>query len=49
VLEAIKKQADKLCYIAPPVPINEEELKFRLDAVDNCLDLADRALDFRFG
>ncbi|MGM0689456.1 MAG: aminotransferase class III-fold pyridoxal phosphate-dependent enzyme [Bacillota bacterium] len=30
--------------IAPPIAINEEELKFGLDAVDNCLDLADKAL-----
>ena len=35
--------------IAPPIAINDEELKFGLDAVDNCLDLADKALDFRFG
>ena len=31
-------------FIAPPIAINEEELKFGLDAMDECLDLADKAL-----
>ncbi len=31
-------------FIAPPLAINEEELKFGLDAVDECLELADREL-----
>jgi len=31
-------------FIAPPIAINEEELKFGLDAVDKCLALADETL-----
>ncbi|MDW7730211.1 MAG: aminotransferase class III-fold pyridoxal phosphate-dependent enzyme [Bacillota bacterium] len=31
-------------FLAPPIAINEEELKFGLDAIDECLDLADKAL-----
>ena len=31
-------------FIAPPISINEEELKFGLDAIDACLDLADQTL-----
>jgi taurine---2-oxoglutarate transaminase len=31
-------------FLAPPISINEEELKFGLDAIDACLDLADQAL-----
>ena len=31
-------------FIAPPLSISEEELKLGLDAVDECLDLADQAL-----
>lgn len=31
-------------FVAPPISINEEELKFGLDAIDECLDLADKTL-----
>ncbi|HSW36101.1 MAG TPA: aminotransferase class III-fold pyridoxal phosphate-dependent enzyme [Candidatus Limnocylindrales bacterium] len=31
-------------FIAPPLAINKEELKFGLDAVDECLELADKVL-----
>jgi len=31
-------------FLAPPLSINEEELKFGLDAVDSCLSLADEYL-----
>jgi len=31
-------------FIAPPLSINEEELKFGLEAVDRCLELADKEL-----
>lgn len=31
-------------FIAPPIAINEEELKFGLDVIDECLDLADKTL-----
>ncbi|MDW7739737.1 MAG: aminotransferase class III-fold pyridoxal phosphate-dependent enzyme [Bacillota bacterium] len=31
-------------FIAPPIAINEEEMKFGLDAVDECLELADKVL-----
>jgi taurine---2-oxoglutarate transaminase len=31
-------------FLAPPIAINDEELKFGLDAVDECLNLADQTL-----
>lgn len=31
-------------FIAPPLSINEEELEFGLNAVDQCLDLADQVI-----
>ena len=31
-------------FIAPPLSINEEELKFGLEAVDRCLELADKEI-----
>ena len=31
-------------FIAPPIAINDDEIKFGLDAVDKCLDLADKEL-----
>ncbi len=31
-------------FIAPPIAINEEELKFGLDVLDQCLELADKEL-----
>lgn len=31
-------------FLAPPIAINEEELNFGLDAIDACLDLADKSL-----
>ena len=31
-------------FLAPPIAINEEELKFGMDAIDECLDIADKAL-----
>ena len=31
-------------FLAPPIAINEEELKFGLDVIDECLDLADKTL-----
>jgi len=31
-------------FLAPPISINKDELKFGLDAVDSCLDLADQIL-----
>jgi len=31
-------------FLAPPISINDEELKIGLDAVDECLDLADKIL-----
>jgi len=31
-------------FVAPPLSINEDELKFGLDALDQCLELADQSL-----
>ncbi|MGM0689458.1 MAG: aminotransferase class III-fold pyridoxal phosphate-dependent enzyme [Bacillota bacterium] len=31
-------------FLAPPIAINEKELKFGLDVIDECLDLADETL-----
>ncbi len=31
-------------FLAPPIAINEKELKFGLDVIDECLDLADKTL-----
>ena len=31
-------------FLAPPIAINEEELKFGMDVIDECLDIADQAL-----
>jgi len=32
-------------FIAPPTAVNEEELNFGLDAIDECLNLADKSLE----